>query len=235
MHSLPPSLTPEAHYAVSGNVSIDPSAAIAPGSLLLAESGCALTIGAGVCVGAGSVIHVFGGDQVLATGAILGSAVLLVGSGSIGEYACVGAMSTLINATIQPRQGIPQESYVFGETRLDFPGPADAAEGNGNRFSPNAHAEDARSSKGGSANIFHTAHSPESFESSSTLPSPAFGPMPFQPAAGRRVYGLEAYYRLMAMLFPQRDFTMVATSPLQSSSEQAHSLTPQEGKDGQAW
>ena len=238
MHSLPPSLTPNTHYAVSGNVSIDPSAAIAPGSLLLAEPGCTLTIGAGACVGTGSVLHAFGGNLVVEVGAILGSAVLLVGNGSIGEYACVGAMSTLINAIIQPRQGIPQESCVFGEDPLDFASVADMAEPGGNGRSPSsqANSESTFPTNGAFSDSSQAAIPSESSNPSSASASPsAFGPLPFQPAAGKRVYGLEAYYRLMAMLFPHRDFTMVATSPPRSSSDQTHSLASQEGKDSQPW
>ncbi|MEO1148061.1 MAG: hypothetical protein AAFY26_20970 [Cyanobacteria bacterium J06638_22] len=246
MHSLPPSLTPNTHYAVSGDVSIDPSAAIAPGSLLLAEPGCTLTIGAGVCVGTGSVLHAFSGNLVVETGAILGSAVLLIGNGSIGEYACVGAMSTLINAIIQPRQGIQQESCVFGDDPLDFSGAIDAtmSNGNGRSQTSNATVENASPSNGafsspspnGSSNGFQSFNALGSSNPSSDPGSSATsGSLPFQPADGKRVYGLEAYYRLMAMLFPHRDFTMVATSPPRSRSDQTHSLTPHEGKDGQPW
>ena len=42
---------------LDGNVSIDPSAAIAPGVLLQAEENSRITIGAGVCIGAGTIVH----------------------------------------------------------------------------------------------------------------------------------------------------------------------------------
>jgi carbon dioxide concentrating mechanism protein CcmN len=244
MHSLPPSLTPNTHYAVSGDVSIDPSAAIASGSLLLAEPGCTLTIGVGVCVGTGSVLHAFGGNLVVETGAILGSAVLLIGNGSIGEYACVGAMSTLINAIIQPRQGIQQESCVFGDEPLDFSGAIHAAAPNGHYGrspAPNSHLATAYPSNGAfsSTSSNGSVNGVQVPNSSNPASAPGFsatsGSLPFQPADGKRVYGLEAYYRLIAMLFPHRDFTMVATSPPRSRSDQTHSLTPQEGKDSQPW
>lgn len=249
MHPLPSALTLDAHYAVSGDVTIDPSAAIAPGSLLLAEPGCVLAIGAGVCVGAGSVLHAFGGNLSVGSGAILGAAVLLVGSGSIGEYACVGAMSTLIDATVRPRAGIPQESYVFGEHMLNneaglaVAGDGAAGNRNGNMNGNIDGSVDGSTIDGSiqgerSPHPSPTVSQPNQVSGRSAAPAAATAPiggLPFQPAAGKRVYGLEAYYRLMAMLFPHRDFTMVATASPPTNDDPAHSLAPQAGKDGQAW
>ena len=49
-----------AQYA--GNVSIDLSAVIAPGVLLLAEDNNRIKIGPGVCIGAGSIVRATGGN-----------------------------------------------------------------------------------------------------------------------------------------------------------------------------
>lgn len=102
----------DCHLYISGEVVVHPSAAIAPGVLLQADPGCRLIIAAGVCIGRGSVIHASGGTLELQAGATLGTGVLIVGSGTIGTEACIGAMTTILNTSVLPKQSIPPNSLI---------------------------------------------------------------------------------------------------------------------------
>jgi carbon dioxide concentrating mechanism protein CcmN len=115
---LPPSqLIHERSFSSCGDVTIHPSAAIAPGVLLQANFGARLIIEAGVSIGMGGIVHVYEGTLTIATGACLGSGVLLVGSGKIGEKACIGSMTTLIDACVEAGQVIPPESLIGDSSR----------------------------------------------------------------------------------------------------------------------
>lgn len=95
---------------IGGDVVIEPTAAIAYGVLIQAEPDCAVRIGAGVCVGMGSVIHAYGGNITIGAGANLGAGVLLYGSLEIGNHACIGAASSLINYSVSMGGVIPPGS-----------------------------------------------------------------------------------------------------------------------------
>jgi carbon dioxide concentrating mechanism protein CcmN len=97
---------------LDGNVSIDPSAAIAPGVLLQAEAGSRITIGAGVCIGAGTIVHASGGDLDICMGVCLGRGVLIIGSGTIERNACIGAGTTAIDPQIEESAVIPTHSLL---------------------------------------------------------------------------------------------------------------------------
>lgn len=120
MHLLPPSLPPFCHDnrreglsggilsgGIYGQLTLHPSVAIAPTALLQVEPGSHLILGAGVCIGSGALLHAHGGTLEIESGASLGAAVLLVGSGKIGANACVGSMVTIINPAIAPGDVIP--------------------------------------------------------------------------------------------------------------------------------
>ncbi|MBD2314738.1 carbon dioxide concentrating mechanism protein [Desertifilum sp. FACHB-1129] len=102
---------------VSGDVSIDPSASIASGVLLQADPECRIVISAGVCIGMGSILHAHGGDIVLEAGAILGAGVLAIGQVTIGANACVGSITTLFNADVQPSEAIASGSVLGDRSR----------------------------------------------------------------------------------------------------------------------
>jgi carbon dioxide concentrating mechanism protein CcmN len=102
---------------LDGNVAIDPSAAIAPGVLLQAEPNSRITIGAGVCIGAGSIVHASGGNIDIGTGACLGRGVLIIGSGSIAPNACIGAGTTVIDPQIEDGAVIPPHSLLGDRSR----------------------------------------------------------------------------------------------------------------------
>ena len=102
---------------LDGNVTIDPSAAIAPGVLLQAEPNSRITIGAGVCIGAGSIVQASGGNIEIGTGACLGRGVLIIGSGSIAPNACIGAGTTVIDPQIEDGAVIPPHSLLGDRSR----------------------------------------------------------------------------------------------------------------------
>jgi carbon dioxide concentrating mechanism protein CcmN len=102
---------------LDGNVSIDPSAAIAPGVLLQADADSRITIGAGVCIGAGTIVHAAGGDLDICMGACLGRGVLIIGSGTIERNACIGAGTTAIDPQIEEGAVIPTHSLLGDRSR----------------------------------------------------------------------------------------------------------------------
>lgn len=92
---------------IGGHVSIDPSAAIAPGVLLQADPDGQILIGAGVCLGMGVVIHAVGGTISIGAGANLGAGVLVYGSLNIGNHACIGTAASVINHTVAQGEIVP--------------------------------------------------------------------------------------------------------------------------------
>jgi carbon dioxide concentrating mechanism protein CcmN len=102
---------------LDGNVSIDPSAAIAPGVLLQAEADSRITIGAGVCIGAGSIVHAKGGELEIGMGVCIGRGVLIIGSGTIERNACIGAGTTAIDPQIAEGEVIPTHSLLGDRSR----------------------------------------------------------------------------------------------------------------------
>jgi carbon dioxide concentrating mechanism protein CcmN len=105
---------------LDGNVSIDPSAAIAPGVLLQAEANSRITIGAGVCIGAGTIVHASGGNLDIGAGACLGRGVLIVGSGAIGRNACIGAGTTIIDPQVAEGAVISTHSLLGDRSRANL-------------------------------------------------------------------------------------------------------------------
>lgn len=103
--------------SMNGDITIDPTAQIAPGVILQADPGFGIHIGAGVCVGMGSILHACGGSLRLEEGATLGVGVLLIGSVSVGSKGCVGSYSTVLNTAIEPNEIIPPGSLVGDESR----------------------------------------------------------------------------------------------------------------------
>jgi carbon dioxide concentrating mechanism protein CcmN len=102
---------------ISGDVTIDPSAAIAPGVLLQASTGSSIIIGAGVCIGMGAVLHACDGTLEIQAGASLGAGVLVVGAGIIGPNACIGSQSTLLNTSVEGKILVPAGSVLGDRSR----------------------------------------------------------------------------------------------------------------------
>lgn len=105
------------HVYAEGDVSIDASAAIAPGVILRADPDSKIVIASGVCIGMGSVLHAHGGTLEVEAGANLGAGVLIIGKGKIGTHACIGAITTIWNSSIEPWQVVPAASVVGDKGR----------------------------------------------------------------------------------------------------------------------
>ncbi|MGB7442217.1 MAG: hypothetical protein WA919_14195 [Coleofasciculaceae cyanobacterium] len=103
---------------VEGEVSIDPSAAIAPGVILRAAPDSRIIIAAGVCIGMGSILNANQGNLEIEAGATLGAGVLVIGNGKIGTNACIGSLTTICESSIEPYQVIPAASLIGKAGRI---------------------------------------------------------------------------------------------------------------------
>lgn len=108
----------------SGEVTIDPSAAIGLGVILQAPPNSKIIIAAGVCIGMGTVLHAADGILEIEAGAILGAGVLVVGAGKIGTNACIGSATTILNCSIEPGQVIAPGSLIGDNSRSEEEPPA---------------------------------------------------------------------------------------------------------------
>lgn len=108
----------------SGEVTIDPSAAIALGVILQAPPNSKIIIAAGVCIGMGTVLHASDGILEIEAGAILGAGVLVVGAGKIGTNACIGSATTILNCSIEPGQVVAPGSLIGDNSRSEEEPPA---------------------------------------------------------------------------------------------------------------
>ncbi|WP_373538183.1 carbon dioxide concentrating mechanism protein [Microcoleus sp.] len=120
MYLSPLQLSSNSQILMSGDVVVNESAAIAPGVILQADPGSRISIAAGACIGMGTILHAREGDLDIGAGAILGAGVLVVGAGTIGENACIGAATTLINPSIDKLQILPAGSLI-GDTSRQVP------------------------------------------------------------------------------------------------------------------
>ncbi|MEH1938703.1 MAG: transferase [Nostoc sp.] len=100
---------------ISGEVTIHPSAVLAPGVILQAAANSKIIIGPGVCIGMGSILQVHEGTLEVETGANLGAGFLMVGKGKIGANACIGSATTVFNYSVEPGQVVPPGS-ILGDT-----------------------------------------------------------------------------------------------------------------------
>ncbi len=102
---------------VSGDVTIHPGAAIAPGAILQAAPNSRIAIGAGACVGMGAVLNAYQGAIEVESGAVLGAGVLVIGKGKIGANACIGAATTIFNSSIESMAAVPAGSLIGDPSR----------------------------------------------------------------------------------------------------------------------
>ncbi len=108
-----------------GQVVVAPGVAQANNVILGAAPGCRLVVSTGVCLGSDVIIQATRGDLIIEPGANLGSGVLVVGRGRIGQHACVGANSTLIDPTLKTGQVVPPNALV-GDLSRSTDGAEDA-------------------------------------------------------------------------------------------------------------
>ncbi len=117
---MPPSspLSPEpSDFAMSGDVTLAPSVAIANGVLLHANPDSQIVIGAGVCIGIGAILQAYQGLLEIQVGATIGAGVLIVGSGKVGVNACIGSRSTLINPEVKAEEVVASGSLIGDNSR----------------------------------------------------------------------------------------------------------------------
>lgn len=109
----------ELHFYISGNVTVHPSAAIGENVLLQADPGSHLVIGAGASIGSGTILHAVQGTLDIGNNVTIGTRVLMVGSGSICDGACIGSFSTLISSiAVDQRCIIPPNSLIGDQSRV---------------------------------------------------------------------------------------------------------------------
>jgi len=126
MYLSPLQLSSNSQILMSGDVVVNEGAAIAPGVILQAEPGSRISIAAGACIGLGVILHAREGTLEIGAGVILGAGVLVVGAGTIGTSACIGAGTTLINPCIDQMQIMPAGSLI-GDTSRQAAAEATAA------------------------------------------------------------------------------------------------------------
>lgn len=176
-------------FAVSGDVTLAPSAVIATGVLLHAEPDSQIVIGAGVCIGIGAILHAHEGILEIRVGTTIGAGVLIMGTGEIGGNACIGSGSTLINPAIKAEQVIPSGSLIGDNSRQ---------------------LEDQPSPESNSSESSDSAAPPETIteaENSSPSPTPDTNNQ-LQPAGfpQPKIYGQANLDQLLDRLLPHRKF-----------------------------
>lgn len=114
-------------YYVSGDVTVDKSAAIAPGAILHADPGSRIIVAAGACIGMGAILHARDGTLAVEVGAILGAGVLIVGKAKIGANACVGATTTILDSDVAAQQVVSPGSLVGDSSRQVAQTPSEEA------------------------------------------------------------------------------------------------------------
>ncbi|MBN3871326.1 transferase [Nostoc sp. JL33] len=102
---------------ISGEVTIHPSAVLAPGVILQAAVNSKIIIGPGVCIGMGAILQVHEGTLEVEAGANLGAGFLMVGKGNIGANACIGSATTVFNYSVEPGQVVPPGSILGDNSR----------------------------------------------------------------------------------------------------------------------
>lgn len=191
---------------VKGDVSIDDSAAIAPGAILQADPDSKIIIAAGVCIGMGTILHAHQGTIEVETGATLGAGVLVVGKGKIGANACIGSTTTILNSNVKSWQIVPPGSLLGDKTRQIADTPADTptdtptAASSEAVLDPQANQEDfPPASTGEETQNGQAIASTLSTSSSEDTPGEL---TPQSPSAGTPVYGQANLNRLLTTLFP---------------------------------
>jgi carbon dioxide concentrating mechanism protein CcmN len=93
---------------------VHPTANVATGVMLHADAGSQLVIGAGACIGWGCVLHAHSGTLVIGTGVILGMGTLVIGNSQVGDNACIGANTSIIDSIVPARTVTPPNSLING-------------------------------------------------------------------------------------------------------------------------
>lgn len=110
--------TPMATLYVTGDVSLAAAVDIAPGAILQAAPGSRLVIADQTRIATGVVIQAHGGDLYVGAGCTLETGVLVIGAGTIGDRATIGAESTLLNPQVAPAEVIETSALIGDKSRL---------------------------------------------------------------------------------------------------------------------
>lgn len=199
-------ITQPTNCYIQGDVDLAPGVAIAPGVLLGADPGCRLVISAGVCLGADVVLQARNGDLVIEPGASLGSGVLIIGHGSIGQHTCIGANSTIINPNLGAARAIAPGSLLGDPTQT-----SSAQESSSNGFTPNSspYGYGTTGNLGNIGNAFNESGNAAvgTTAQHGSIPNGGAQSGNTQNGVGQNgssVYGKTQVNRLLATLFPQR-------------------------------
>ncbi len=210
---------------ISGEVKIDPSVAIAPGVLIQASPNSRVIIGAGVCIGMGTILHAHEGILEVEAGANLGAGVLVVGKGKIGANACIGAMTTILNRSIEPGQVVAAGSLIGDESRQDddvvvaaSESGAIAAVADDIAPTPTAATVSGKSFEIAAANS--KAMPKESSNNPQTNSEPTKAVPESPETAGIKVYGQDHLNRMLSTMFPHRQSLSRPLQDDQSPSDQ---------------
>ncbi|MEL6881186.1 MAG: hypothetical protein AAFP09_11710 [Cyanobacteria bacterium J06607_10] len=111
-----PKLVSHTHYCVMGDVTVDSTAAIAPGVVLQASPGSRIIISSGACLAGGVCIQSRNGILTIGSGVNLGANVLVIGNGTIGDCACVSPGCTVLNPQLDTNTVVPPGSMVGAES-----------------------------------------------------------------------------------------------------------------------
>lgn len=207
MSHPPAHVVSQSQYLVRGQVTIHATAVIAAGTILQAAPNCHLTIGAGVCIGQGTILQAWGGDLTLEPGVVLGARCLVMGQGEIGTGACLGAEVTVWNtsvagqALIAPRSllGDPSRSCALtclpAQEIATLPSPWDSE--------PEAPVPPPAAETPSQGGEVAPAAAPESETVTVVEPDE---PQPLAPPAKPPVVGQVYINQLLITLFPERDF-----------------------------
>jgi carbon dioxide concentrating mechanism protein CcmN len=65
----------------------------------------------------GAILNAYQGAIEVEAGAILGAGVLMVGQGKIGDSACIGASTTILNASVDAMTVVPPGSLIGDASR----------------------------------------------------------------------------------------------------------------------
>ncbi len=183
---------------ISGEVTIHPSAVIAPGVLLQASPNSRIIIGAGVCIGLGAILHSYEGTLEVEAGANLGAAVLVVGKGKIGANACIGSTTTILNCSIEARQVIAAGCVIGDESRQVAATPAGATTGVASELAPTPSANTQ------SQTTVAATEPVKDSDSAQTTSEPTESASESPEDNNSKVYGQAQLNRMLSTMFPHR-------------------------------
>jgi carbon dioxide concentrating mechanism protein CcmN len=196
---------------VSGDVTIDESAVIAPGTILNAAPDSRIVIRAGVCIGMGTVLNASGGAIEIEEGVVIGAGVLAIGNVKIGDLACIGTATTIFNASVEKMAIIPSGSLIGDLSRQVAM--AVEAQTNNAKYSVadnNGSSPPESETKGDRASQeVQNENSSVASESPSEEPSVEVAPHQTEPSTQNSkspVVGQVYINQLLVKLFPERDF-----------------------------